>query len=354
MTSSRSLKVVFLVSSMSRLGGGVSEVVRLSNEAVRNYPDLKTEIWAFEDSESANDIGLYAPTPVRLLKAWRPTRFSFSPDLLVSLFRENPDVVHVHGLWQFHCAATYLWSVLTGHPYVVTIHGMLEPWILKRSPRLKAIVSTCYQRAFLRRAFRLQALTEKEVADIRDSEPKGRITIIPNYAICHEAPTLRPKWWTSQLAGRQIFLYFGRIHEKKGLLQLLQAWEQLCSREKYFCDNASLVFCGWIDAFPEFLPRISELSEKHNNVIFAGSQYGSDKYTTLSTATFVVLPSLSEGLPMVVLEAWAISKPVLMTGACNLNLGFEHNAAIQIETDPTILANSLYEAFARCQKTSGN
>src|SRR5450756_842892 len=248
MAGSRGMKVVFLVPSISRLGGGVSEVVRLANDAVRDFPGLKTEIWAFEDRESANDIGLYAPTPVRLFKAWRPTRYSFSPDLFIALMRDNIDVVHVHGLWQFHCAAAYLWSVLTGHPYVVTVHGMLEPWILNRSPRLKAIVSAGYQHAFLRRAFCLQALTDKEVADIRETEPKARISIIPNYAIYRGVPASRPNWWASGLTGRQIFLYLGRIHEKKGLLQLLNAWDQLCSRETRFRDNASLVFCGWIDA----------------------------------------------------------------------------------------------------------
>jgi poly(glycerol-phosphate) alpha-glucosyltransferase len=53
------------------------------------------------------------------------------------------------------------------------------------------------------------------------------------------------------------------------------------------------------------------------------------------------MPSLSEGLPMTVLEAWAYAKPVLMTPECNLPEGFGAGAALQIGTSPEEIATGL-------------
>jgi len=48
---------------------------------------------------------------------------------------------------------------------------------------------------------------------------------------------------------------------------------------------------------------------------------------------------------MVVLEAWARAKPVLMTSACNLPEGFAAGAALRIEPDAVIIAQGLRALF---------
>lgn len=77
------------------------------------------------------------------------------------------------------------------------------------------------------------------------------------------------------------------------------------------------------------------------SVVFLGPQFGDAKAACYRNCDAFILPSFSEGLPMVVLEAWAHSKPVAMTPECNLPEGFSANAAIRIETTVESIARGL-------------
>ena len=54
-----------------------------------------------------------------------------------------------------------------------------------------------------------------------------------------------------------------------------------------------------------------------------------------------VLPSLSEGLPMALLSAWAAGLPVVMTKGCNVPEGFAAGAAIAVDANPESIAEGL-------------
>lgn len=210
---------------------------------------------------------------------------------------------------------------------------MLEPWVRKRSPVRKWIVSSLYQNRFLRKAALFHVLTENERMDVADFATSRRVRIVPNYVEPFEPAGGRPGWWRNAFEGRDVYLYFGRIHERKGCVELCSAWDRLCSNDPAFRDRSVLVFGGWIDGLKGFEDRVAELHNRHDNVVFTGAQYGEDKGRTFAAASFFILPSKSEGLPMSVLEAWAAGKPVLMTPECNLPAGFDAGAALKISFD---------------------
>ena len=60
----------------------------------------------------------------------------------------------------------------------------------------------------------------------------------------------------------------------------------------------------------------------------------------------MILPTFSEGLPMVILEAWAAGTPVIMSEACNLPEGFAANAAMACATTPDGIALALENGFS--------
>ena len=60
----------------------------------------------------------------------------------------------------------------------------------------------------------------------------------------------------------------------------------------------------------------------------------------------MVLPSLSEGLPMAILEAWAAGTPTLMTAACHLPQGFAAGAALDCGIEPLAIDDSDWARMA--------
>jgi poly(glycerol-phosphate) alpha-glucosyltransferase len=79
----------------------------------------------------------------------------------------------------------------------------------------------------------------------------------------------------------------------------------------------------------------------NESVHFLGPQFGELKAACFQAAAAFILPSVSEGLPMTVLEAWAHGLPVLMTPQCNLPYGFQAGAALRIEPEAASIAEGL-------------
>jgi poly(glycerol-phosphate) alpha-glucosyltransferase len=81
------------------------------------------------------------------------------------------------------------------------------------------------------------------------------------------------------------------------------------------------------------------------SIHFLGPLFGQEKDAAFRRADAFVLPSLSEGLPIAVLEAWSYGLPVLQTDACNLPLGFRENAAFRISSDAREMTDDLRAFF---------
>jgi len=228
---------------------------------------------------------------------------------------------------------------------VIAPHGMLEPWILKRSRLLKGAVWRLYLRDLFRRAGGVQALTPKEAQDIGAVLPGLPSTIIAHFVPLREAVAPeRPAWWDASFEGKRVLVFFGRLHEKKGILELCDAWARFCAEQPALAQASRLVFCGWNDGVPGFEERVAELARQHGNIAYAGPQYGEEKWRSLGAASFMLLPSHSEGLPMAVIEAWSAGTPSIMTQACNIPAGFSHGAALEIEPVVASILDGLIRA----------
>jgi glycosyltransferase involved in cell wall biosynthesis len=122
-------------------------------------------------------------------------------------------------------------------------------------------------------------------------------------------------WKYPSLRGRKIVLFLGRIHFKKGLDILIEAWTTVARR----WPDAMLVLAG--PDFEETQTRIESLIEQRGlteRVLFTGMLRSEQKWSALQAAECFILPSYSEGLSVSTLEAMGVGCPVIITEQCNL------------------------------------
>jgi glycosyltransferase involved in cell wall biosynthesis len=317
------MRIGMLTSSASRNGGGVFPAACGLAAALEEIGPISVKLFGVEDEYSADDQALWRNLEIRAERPAGPRSFGFAPHLSGSLQSAGLDLIHVHGIWMYPSIASHHWARRQRRPYVVSPHGMLDSWAVANSRWKKRIAGALYEHRHLRGAACLHALTAAEAKAIRAYGLRNPVCVIPNGVQIPEH--------SLQRAEREIqtLLYLGRLHPKKGIAALLRAWAS--ARSVPGADNWRLVIAGWDDGgYLGELQRLAHELSIDDNVAFAGPQFGAEKAVAYARASAFVLPSLSEGLPIAVLEAWASGMPVLMTPECNLPEGFEAGAAIPI------------------------
>ena len=135
---------------------------------------------------------------------------------------QRPDVLHDHGFWL--PSNHYIAEAIRQYriPLMIQPRGMLEPWAMNHKAWKKRLAWNLYQRRDLESAAVLHATAEQEAESFRQLGLRPPIAIIPNGA---DLPEWRDRAYPKGTPRTMLFL--SRIHQKKGLLELVQAWKTI-------------------------------------------------------------------------------------------------------------------------------
>jgi glycosyltransferase involved in cell wall biosynthesis len=339
------MKVGFLVGSVSREAGGLFQSVRGLAKAII-AKNVNATAFGIRDPNTALDAHEWRPVAVRTFHSQFPP-WGYSSHLVGALVAADLDILSSHGLWKYSSVASLRWHRRTGRPYIVHPHGMLEPWALQNAKWKKRIAARLYEDKHLRGAACLRALCEPEAQSIRDDGVRNAICVIPNgvelpETLQNAVSGVKDSELTRAASGRKVLLYLGRLHPKKNLPNLIRAWKKIVGTDRLSDQAWLLAIAGWGEnGYERELNEQASEDGLTSSVRLLGPLFGSDKDAAYRACDACILPSLSEGLPMSVLEAWAYAKPVLMTRECNLPEGFAAEAALQIGTRPEEIAAGL-------------
>jgi glycosyltransferase involved in cell wall biosynthesis len=333
-----SRRVVFLTASVSRSAGGLFDVVRNLALEFGNQRCYSPSVIGLEDPHFHLDRPLWGATETTAVRVQGPRGFGYAPSLSRTLQSTRLDLLHVHGLWMYPSLAALRWAH-GDRPYVVSPHGMLDPWALENSRWKKRAAAVAYENRHLRGAACLHALNKAESAAMRAYGLQNPICIIPNAVELPEEPA------SSAARETRTLLYLGRLHPKKGLAPLIEAWSTVQAKAKE--SGWRLQIGGWDqNGHRSVLEALAARLGASSTISFPGPQYGEAKAESFRNASAFVLPSLSEGLPMSVLEAWSWCLPALITPHCNLPEGERAGAAIAIEPGAGGIAAALNRLFS--------
>ena len=339
------MKVTLLTAKNSRNAGGVLDSMKNLAITLLNYKECNINILSHNDEYSAEDISVYGnvPMPTYKISNFYPLKeIGYSKDILGALELLTPEIIDEQGIWKYHSKATLDYKKKYRNvKTIITPHGMLDPWLKKRSKLLKLILRLWYVNKSLNTTDCFHALNYSEYKSIREWGLKNPVAIIPN-------GTNIPQWQRDYTIKKEkkIMLFLGRIHPKKGIEEFITAIHLINKKHPQMLLGWRFIIAGWSqEGHLEHLKKLVEQFKLNDSFEFPGAIYGEEKEKTLKGADVFILPSHSEGMPMAVLEAWAFGLPVIMTEYCNIPEGFIADAAFKIDTDSEKMCGQLIQFF---------
>jgi glycosyltransferase involved in cell wall biosynthesis len=250
-------------------------------------------------------------------------------------------IVHVHGLWRPMLYIATRIATYKRIPYVIAPHGMLDPWSLQQSGLSKKLALWLGWRKVIDKAAFMHMLNSDEAALASTLDLQSPAIIIPN-GIFPEQFSRLPEAGEFQriypkLRGRCYLIFLGRLHMKKGLDYLADAFSIVANADP----DIDLVVAGPDEgAQGEFEERIKLLGLT-GRVHLVGALYGREKLAALHGATCFCLPSRQEGFSMAIIEAMACGTPVVISGNCHFPEVTEVGAGDVVSLDVGNIARAI-------------
>lgn len=312
------MKILHIVADANPAKGGVIEgVLRLGDayRALGHDQHLLT-------LDAPDDPWVSAcPSPVIAMgRAAEAKRFY--PAKAIGWLRQHAgeyDGIVVDGLWNAATLAARRALPASGLPYAVFPHGMLDPWFRQLQPRKEWVKRQLFrinEGPLLRGARAVLFTAESERRLAAESWPgwTGMRELVVGFGTGEppaETGAMQAAFRAEvpDLDGRPYLLFLSRVHPKKGCEILLEGFAATCSQHDW-----QLVIAGPGEA--DYLSSLQGLADRFGiapRVHWPGMLAGAAKWGALYGCEAMTLTSHQENFGVVVAEACACRRPVLVS-----------------------------------------
>jgi glycosyltransferase involved in cell wall biosynthesis len=253
-------------------------------------------------------------------------------------------ILHVHGIWLHPQFAAIRAAMARHRPIILTNHGHLEAWALRQPGRLGALKKQLYlqvmQQFTLNKVSVFHAISPLNQSMVHRLFPGARIELIPN--------SIDLGAMDAQISGRKrnaavapYIPFIGRLMPQKGVDLLIKAFELA-----QISRDCRLVIVGPVEnvEYADYLRRLIANSSKRDCIDLRGPVWdNAEKNQLMIDAWLVAVPSRSEVVALVNLEAAACYTPTLTTIATGLK-DWEDGGGILVEAEILQIAAGLSKA----------
>jgi len=295
--------------------GGVETIVRnVSIELAKRSHEVHVITTPFDVTtmKQVTEYGLEERDGVTIHKL-KPGRLKIGYARFIKGLKENmekikPEIVHAHNLHP-HLFQLAMWKDKLGYRLIAELHHpaveldflvqkLVMPLAVFGLKRINKAIDTFVTHTTLEREWlTLNGIPESKVETIRFPAVPSRVI---SYIISYKG----------NLKNLSDIVYLGRIVYRKGLHVLLKALSEV----KRSFNGIKADIAGPSD--PQYLRSLKALVKQYrleDNVYFVGVIDEGEKYDFIRSHKVLVLPSLKEYTPSILLEAQALGVPVIAT-----------------------------------------
>ena len=295
------MKVCHVISSIDKNSGGTTEYLRLLTSA------LSTKIKISVCSLNSKDPIKFNKRVYVYLKDKSFMQIGYSRGFSRNLLKTNCNIFHGNGLWQYPVYSMVKIALIRNIPYVISVHGMLEPWSLNQGKLKKQVALKIFQYKNLEKARCIHATSPMEVKNIRKLGVKNPIAMIPNGISIEEFIKELPV----KTKNTKKILFLSRIHIKKGIENLINAWSLIDNNKK---EGWEIEIIGNGDEnYIKYLNKKIISKNLSDQIKIKKPVFGEEKMKLFREASLFVLPTFSENFGIVIAEALASYTPVITT-----------------------------------------
>jgi glycosyltransferase involved in cell wall biosynthesis len=335
------VKIIFGTYSISRNVTGISNLMQ---NLCKSYSRLDHEIFiaATYDEFSEIDMKKYSNQNIFLIKSVKIINPIISFFKYFNFYRKShADIAHIHSLWSVSTIAIYLWARIYDKPYLISPNGMLSEWALNQSKLKKSVSLSLIFRRIIKNAFAIIVNSKEEVSFLKDKGYKNKFYVIPN------GVDLPLKSIENKNNGPKTLLFLSRIHQKKGIDLLIEAWKEvsvLAEKKNWHLNIVGFSY-DKDNIFEKKILNILAKNKDLSNVTVSKAIFGESMWDRYYKCNSFILPTFSEGSSIAILNAWASGKLCLTTEGANLKYGFNDLCTIKIKPTVESIKNGLLHLF---------